>query len=117
MAEQLTLTDPVVVPEQVTSTYRVVALMLNSETVTAADPTGAPSPGLVVIQLRDNLGVGSSYQYVGAEAMDLIRYLNTGNFSIKSMQKRILEKLSKDGKLVGTVAGTPEAPTSPPPSD
>ena len=68
---------------------------------------GSP-PGLIVIRLRDNLNVLSSYQYFGADATQMIKTLNTANLSTKSMHKRILEKLSNDGKLVGTVTGAPD---------
>ena len=103
--EELILTVPVVVPEQVTNKYRVIAISMDMETV--AGIAGSP-PGLIVIRLRDNLNVLSSYQYFGADATTMIKTLNTANLSTKSMHKRILEKLSNDGKLVGTVTGAPD---------
>jgi hypothetical protein len=106
--EELELTDPVVVPEKVTHKYRVVSLLLNMETVTT--PLG--DPGLLNIQLRDNNQETTSYQYVGADAVDLIKWINTANFTTTSMHKRILQKLSNDGLLPGTVTGTPDPPVT-----
>lgn len=103
--EELVLTDPIVEPEKVTNKYRVVALTLDMEVV--AGVPGTP-PGLVAIKLRDNYDVPSSYQYIGPEAVTMIKTLNTANLTTKSLHKRVLEKLSNDGKLPGTVTGTPD---------
>ena len=113
MAEELVLTDPIVTPPVSTAKYRVVLIRLDRETVTAA--THPPAPGLVQITLRDNNEVLSSYAYTGDEAIDLMKWLNTANFSVNSMHKRVLQKLSADGKLPpGTVTGTPETPSEDP---
>lgn len=104
--ESLTLTDPVVHPEQVTQTYQVRALTLNHDAVVL----GADGPGLVGIDLRNNLGGTLYHQYAGAVALDFIRFINTGNFTTKSLHKRILEKLTNDGVLAGTVTGAPDPP-------
>jgi len=109
MAEQLELTDPIVTPPKVTSTYTVVVLTTDRETVSL--PT--TEPGLVLVTVKDNLGVRSTFTYTGAQAIDMIKWMNTANFSVNSMQKRVLQKLSSDGYLPGTVTGTPE----PPPAD
>ena len=58
--------------------------------------------------MRDNNDERSSYSYHGQEATNLIKFLNTANLTTKSMHKRILEKLSNDGKLPGTVQGAPD---------
>jgi hypothetical protein len=102
--EELVLTDPVVVPEKVTSKYHVVVLTLDMEAMMIPG-----EPGLINITLKDNLGVRSGYSYVGDEAIALMKQLNTANLTTKSMHKRILEKLSNDGKLPGTVTGVPDA--------
>ena len=52
--------------------------------------------------LAERLGV------TAASATAMIKQLNTANLTTKSMQKRILEKLSADGFLPGTVQGTPD---------
>jgi hypothetical protein len=108
MAEELELTDPVVIPEKTTHKYRVITLTLSTELgATPADP------GLIAILLRDNNGEPSNYQYTGQTAINMIKQLNTANLTTKSMHKRILEQLNKDGLLVGSVVGTPEPPASP----
>jgi hypothetical protein len=105
MAEELILTDPIVTPD--TTKYRVSAFTMDLETVYAV--TG--DPGIVTIKLKDDTGKYSSYQYTGQTAITMIKQLNTANLSTKSLQKRILEKLSADGFLPGTVQGTPDAVT------
>ena len=104
--EQLELTDPVVVPEQVTSTYKVMSLHLNWEGVASPGAT----PGLVDVVLKDNLEGRVAHRYEGQEAIDMMKWMNTANFSVTSMHKRILQKLTNDGVLVGTVTGTPDPP-------
>jgi hypothetical protein len=107
MAEQLELTDPVVVPEKVTNTYRVV--VLTTDRVSVSLPTTVP--GFVLIVVEDNHGVRRSFTYTGDVAIDMIQWMNTANFSVNSMHKRILQKLSADGYLPGTVTGSPDPPT------
>lgn len=106
--EELVLTDPIVVPETVTAKYHVVALLLNLE---LANPGG--QPGFINIDLKNEHGEPSSYQYFGKAATDMIKFLNTANLTTKSMHKRILEQLSKDGFLHGTVTGAPDPATPP----
>lgn len=106
--EELALTDPIVVPATTTAKYRVVSLTLNIESIALP----SQEPGLILIELRDNNNERSSYRYEGTEATTMIKTLNTANLSTKSMHKRILEKLSNDGLLPGTVVGTPDPPTS-----
>ena len=101
--EELVLTEPVVVPEQVTNKYHVVATTFDLEAQSRAQGVG-----LIVIRLRDNNGGGSSYTYHGQQAVDMIKVLNTANLTTKSMHKRILERLAADGFLPGTVTGTPD---------
>lgn len=107
--EELELTDPVVIPEQVTDKYKVTGLNLNWESLSPPET----EPGLVSIQLRSNNGEPFSHQYFGVEARDMMKWMNTANFSVNSMHKRILQKLSNDGVLPGTVTGVPD----PPPAD
>jgi hypothetical protein len=105
--EELTLTDPIVVPAVTTAKYHVVSILMNLEAVVSP----AQEPGYIVIDLKDNNNVRSNYQYTGAPAVSMIKTLNTANLTTKSMHKRILEQLSKDGFLPGTVTGTPDPPT------
>lgn len=105
--EELVLTDPVVEPEKVTAKYHVIVLTLDMEATMLPN-----EPGLIAITLKDNLGGRTHYSYKGNEAIDLIKFLNTANLSVKSLHKRILEKLSNDGLLPGTVQGTPDPPAT-----
>jgi hypothetical protein len=59
MAEEHELTDPIVIPEVVTSKYKMVSLNLNMESLTPPNT----EPGLIIIGLKDNNGVRSNYQY------------------------------------------------------
>jgi hypothetical protein len=106
MAEELILTDPDVEPEKVVTSYKVVGLNLDFE----FPITATQEVGLVGIRLRDNLGGALHHQYEGDAAIDMMKWLNTANFSVNSMQKRILQKLSNDGVIPGTVTGTPDPP-------
>jgi hypothetical protein len=103
--EELVLTDPVVEPEKVTAKYRVVSLILDHAAV-SSPPTG--EPGLVVIHLKDNLEQPFTQRYTGQTAIDYIKFINTANFTTKSLHKRILERLSAEGVLPGTVQGAPD---------
>jgi len=102
--EELVLTTPEVIPEKVTAKYKVTTLTLNWEYLQFPETV----PGLVAISLRNEHEEPFYYQYTGQVAKDYIKFLNTGNFTVKSVHKRILEKLSSDGILPGTVTGTPD---------
>jgi hypothetical protein len=109
MAEELVITDPIVHPDPPapppTTKYKVVSLSSDVET----PPVPAPAPGLLIIKVRDNNGIALTVQYVGEQAMQFIKYMNTANFSTVSLQKRILQKLSNEGYLPpGTVTGVPD---------
>lgn len=96
--EELELTDPVVTT---TTTYKVQSLTFD---------TAHLSGGYVGIHLIDNLGGRFGHAYTGQEALDYIKFVNTANFTVKSLHKRILERLSADGVLPGTVTGAPDPP-------
>lgn len=95
--EELELTEPVV---KTRSTYKLEALTLSFS---------HPSGGLVSIHLVDNIGVPLYHYYEGQTAIDYIKFINTANFTTKSLHKRILERLSTEGVLPGTVVGVPDA--------
>jgi hypothetical protein len=59
------------------------------------------------IVLRDNTGATESHHYSGVEAENLMRGLNTANLSNNSLHKRVLAKLIADGRLSGSITGTP----------
>lgn len=46
--------------------------------------------------------------YVGTTAHTLIAQLNVANLSTTSLHKRVLNRLIADGKLAGTVSGSPD---------
>ncbi len=96
MAEQLDLTNPEVKPQVVTSFYQVVYLQLNwlGETV--------------LIRLRGQNDEIKQFTYEGAEAVQMMKTLNTANLTTNSLQKRVLNKLVADGKISGTVSGSPD---------
>lgn len=110
--EELVLTDPVVVPEVVKNKFHVVAFTMDMEFPNPGIPPTPGEPGLVDIHLKDNNGAKYQHQYKGNQAVNMIKQLNTANLTTKSMHKRILEKLSADGVLPGTVTGTPDPPTT-----
>lgn len=114
MAEELILTDPVTKPAETTTKYRVMAINMDIEMMnfpTSNPPTPVPN-GLIDIRLKDDIGKYLTHQYRGDEAINLMKVLNTANLTTKSMHKRILEKLSADGVIPGTVTGTPDPPTT-----
>jgi hypothetical protein len=112
MAESLDLTTPVV-ESKTTDIYAVVNLSMDSEMLAETPiPPGVPVPGFVTIAIKDNNGVRTSKSYTGVLAQNMIKFINTGDFTVRSLHRRILEKLSADGVLVGSVVGTPDPPTA-----
>jgi len=108
MSEQHDLDTPVTTPAISITGYKVRRIELDLEQM-AMVPSGT-EPGLVAITLKDNNGVYTNYTYTGQTAVSMIKALNTANLSTKSLQKRILEQLEKDGKIgTGNVSGTPDA--------
>lgn len=105
--EQLELTDPVEKAKTIAN-FRVVNLDLDYETISFA----GGEPGVISIDLRDNNNELFTHQYFGKEATDMMKWMNTANFSVNSMHKRILQKLSNDGVLPGTVTGAPDTAPS-----
>ena len=89
--ETLDLTTPVQPPS--TLTYRVTVLHLDWPN------------GVIAITLADNNGVAMTVNYTNAEATTLLQALNTA--MTPTLHKRILMKLVADGKLSGTISGTP----------
>jgi hypothetical protein len=98
MAEQLNLSAPVVHPTL--SSYKVERTTLDRGQVEALAE--------IVIQLRGVNGEVFVHRYFGATARTLITQLNVANLTTTSLEKRILQRLTADGVLSGTITGTPE---------
>ena len=92
MAEQINLTSP----DQAkvgTSDYWVAALLLDRDAAR------------VEIRLNSAKGLGRTISYSGSTATAMMKALNTANLSVKSLDKRILERLIADGFLTGIISG------------
>lgn len=92
MAEQVDLTFPVL-PKGGTNFWRVDVLRLFR------------IAQRVDIVLMGENGETLSHTYTGAEATSLMISLNKANLSIKSLHRRIMEKLIADGILQGSISG------------
>ena len=62
----------------------------------------------IVIGLVGENGEKFSFSYEGTEATSLMVSLNKANLTIKSLHRRIMEKLEADGQLTGVVSGFPD---------
>ena len=62
----------------------------------------------IEVHLKDDQDTPSVVTYAGATATNLMIILNTANLSVKSLHKRVIEKLMLDGKLPsGDITGSP----------
>jgi hypothetical protein len=96
MAEKVTLTVPLVSSHTI-SDYEVLGVSVGRD------------PWRVVIRYRDTLGNEFGHEMIGVDAEPLVKALNTANLSIKSLERRALEKLITDGLIpAGTVTGIPD---------
>jgi hypothetical protein len=96
MAETVTLATPEITPQITTTDYRVSYLQLDIERAS------------VVIHLRGTNGERKEVRYEGPVASSLMVALNTANLSVKSLQRRILERIITDGRIAGAVSGSPD---------
>ena len=94
MAEKLTRTTPITYPS--TTEWRIGRVDLNW---TAA---------IIHIELAGTNGERKEHDYRGPEATSLMLGLNKADLSIKSLHKRVLEKLAADGVLTGSITGIPD---------
>ena len=90
--EQLDLSVPISI-----SAYRVIGLNLDWEGAT-----------ITIFLQSVTTGQKTVYLYQGAEATQLMTGLNKADLTTNSLHKRVLEKLVADGKLTGTVSGSPD---------
>jgi hypothetical protein len=95
MAEQIDLAAPEVL-SVTNSTYQVDRLELD---------WGAAR---VHVTVKGSNGERRAFEYNGATATTMMVSLNTANLSTQSLQRRILARLITDGKLAGTISGTPD---------
>lgn len=95
MAEQLDLASP----EQAapgTITWRPVLLHLDKRRAT------------IKAGFEGDNGEYTSVGWEGTDATTLMVALNKANLSVKSLNRRIMEKAVADGMLTGTISGTPD---------
>ena len=105
MAEEYTLSTPETTPAVVNAGYKVTLLHFDWSAgeihVRLVGQNGEP--------LLTRYGGPGSSQAERDDAIRMMRTLNTANLSTKSLHKRVLEKLSADGKIPpGTTTGTPD---------
>lgn len=94
--ETLNLTTTEVTPEVITTNYKVVYLMMDWENK------------LITIRVRGTNGEIKSFLYEDTIATNLMTALNKIDLTIKSLHRRILERLNADGYLIGSVEGVPD---------
>ena len=97
MAEVVTLDVPIATPAPTMSDIRVSMIHLDEDAEQAT------------FRVRSSSGLQREYTYQGAEAVTMIRALNKANLSVKSLNRRILERLIADHpELSGTISGAPD---------
>lgn len=96
MAEKLTLSTPIINSQPNTTDWEVAQFNIDREN------------SIIAILLKDNRGIYIKHRYEGLIAATLIKQLNVARLDLKSLEKRILERLNLDGILVGNVTGSPD---------
>ena len=94
MPEKLTLAVPVA--QTSLNEVEVVFLLLNK------------FEKKIEIRLQGNTKELLYFYYEGQIALNLMIALNKANLSLKSLERRIIEKLIADGKLAGAIVGVPD---------
>lgn len=67
-----------------------------------------PEPKLTIGWTTNGINEAGKVQIAGAEAVIIIRQLNTAPAGQASIKKRIFQYLDQKGVLKGTVVGTPD---------
>lgn len=63
----------------------------------------------IIIRLKGSDGSYVTHDYNESEgAVALMTSLNKANLATKSLHRRVMEKLIADGKIVGSISGTPD---------
>lgn len=99
MSEQITLTVPAVIPEKITTSYKIIRLLLEIE------------DKHFILAVRSSQGEVIEVSRQGTVAIDLMRVLNKSNNTVKSMERRALEWLQTQPEgslLIGSITGTPD---------
>lgn len=99
MAEQIVLTNPIVIPSKTTTEWHVAQLNL--------DPDNARFT-LIVKSNQFDLIVAFRQ---GIPAVDLMKVFNKANGQTKSLEKRAMEWLQtqpEGAPLIGSITGTPD---------
>lgn len=60
------------------------------------------------LELRSPTGADRTVVYQGEDAEFLIKTLNTSDLATRSLQQRLMDRITEDSVLVGTVVGLPE---------
>jgi hypothetical protein len=92
--EKITLAAPEVTPAITTTDYQLASLLLDLEA------------SRIVVTLKGTNG--ERRQVIYEDAAATLKALNTANLTVKSLHRRVMEKLIADGKVAGTIAGTPD---------
>lgn len=77
-------------------------------TVARLDFELSPEPKIKIL-LNGNNGHKISHSYEGITALNLLRYVNTANFSTNSLHKQLMNRLITDGVISGTITGVPDS--------
>lgn len=94
--ERVDLSTPIVKPD--VTTYEIGSLLLELR----------PNPRIVVTLVGSD-GTGKVHEYTGSEALTMLRALNTAPLNVKSLHRRVMERLIADGVIGGTISGVPDA--------
>lgn len=106
MAEQLNLAQAT---GPTTTLWRVRRLVLERGLFSdAGSITLDPSRSSIEALLRGDNGTETSVRWTGQAADTLLIALNKANLSTTSLEKRVLNQAITDGKLSGTIAGSPD---------
>jgi hypothetical protein len=90
--EQVNLVPPITIPS-----FRVVRLVIDIR-----------GQFIEITLFNSDTGKDQVELYTGETALALVSQLNRANFTTNSLQKSILSRLITDGRLAGTVSGSPD---------
>ena len=65
-------------------------------------------PGATIILYMVSADGNYRKQIVWENALPMIRQINKANFSNKSLLNQLMQKAIADGKLIGSISGTPD---------